>query len=208
MPHDSSSPVCSICSRELELSRIGVHRCLHCGIALTSEDSLCLRCRELESPGPAGRGLFLYRGAIRVLLQRYKFDGIKSLSILIADEIFHELESTEKEAVIVPIPSSRKSRHRNGWGHMEQVAACLEKKGLTVCPKLLVRNPGKEQKKLNRQGREENSKSVYRHSGILTGKKCLLIDDVRTTGASLRAASAALEAGGAQVTGWIVFAID
>jgi predicted amidophosphoribosyltransferase len=91
---------------------------------------------------------------------------------------------------------------------MERVASHLKGMGLTVCPDLLVRSAGKEQKKLDRRAREENSRAVFRCTGKRTCKSIVLLDDVRTTGASLRAASAAIEAKGSQVKAWIVFAID
>jgi len=208
LSENTHKPLCIVCKAELESGRISGRRCPRCGISLTSEQGLCLSCREQETPGPDGRGLFYYRGAARVLLQRYKFGGVASLSPLIAEEIFSELRAEEKESVIVPIPSSRKSRRRNGWGHMERVASHLKGMGLTVCPDLLVRSAGKEQKKLDRRAREENSRAVFRCTGKRTCKSIVLLDDVRTTGASLRAASAAIEAKGSQVKAWIVFAID
>jgi ComF family protein len=182
--------------------------CRQCGLPLTSEEQLCLRCRELEEPGPAGRALFFYHGTARVLLQRYKFEGVRGLSGIIAEELLRELTEEEAKAVIVPIPSGNNSRRRNGWGHMEQVAACLSRRGIRVRQDLLVRRAGKEQKKLDRKGREENSRFVFRSSGKSSSEAVVLIDDVRTTGASIRAACAALEAGGTHVKSWIVFAID
>ena len=167
-----------------------------------------MNCREQENPGPPGRGIFYYRGAARVLLQRYKFDGIKSLSGILAEEILRDLTAEEKQALIVPVPSGRKSRRRNGWGHMEQVTARLRDQGLAVCPQLLVRSAGKEQKKLDRKAREANSRSVFHYTGKKTCQSIVLLDDIRTTGASIRAASAAIEGGGSRVMVWIVFAID
>lgn len=200
--------ICPVCFKELLKSRISGLCCLQCGIPLTSEDHFCLRCREVEESGPAGRALYFYHGTAGVLLKRYKFESCRKLSRIIAAELFKGLSTDEKKAVIVPVPSGKASRRRNGWGHMEQVADCLSQRGLRVRKDLLIRCGGAEQKKLDRKGREENSRSVFRPSGKGSGEAVVLIDDVRTTGASIRAACAALEAGGARIKSWIVFAID
>ena len=91
---------------------------------------------------------------------------------------------------------------------MERVAAEMRPLGHTTGQGLLLRRSRTQQKYLDIEERKENMRRAFSGNPDSRGKEIILIDDVRTTGATVEAASAALlEAGAARVR-WIVFAID
>ena len=96
----------------------------------------------------------MYRGAARILIQRYKFSGKKSIAALFAAETAAVLKSLVPGALVVPVPSGKASRRRNGWGHMETIAELLLQMGLPVCTGLLKRTRGGQQKGLSRAERK------------------------------------------------------
>lgn len=96
------------------------------------------------------------------------------------------------------VPATDAAYRRRGYDHMEAVArnvAALE--GLAFAD-VLARPYGKDQRKLSRAEREHNTKAATVVVGDVSGCSFLLVDDVITTGSSIRACSRALLARGAK----------
>ncbi len=113
--------------------------------------------------------------------------------------------------VLVPLPSRRANTQKRGFSPAEEVAKSLRR----LCPsgqKPLVFNGLKfargvaDQASLNVSGRRANLAGSMVGSRFLVGRTVLLIDDVVTSGATIREAARALgEAGVAEVR-FLVFA--
>ncbi|MFC5123908.1 phosphoribosyltransferase family protein [Pseudoclavibacter helvolus] len=71
---------------------------------------------------------------------------------------------------------------------------------------LRVVRPVEDQAGLSVAARAENLRHAYRAERGLAGRRVVLVDDVVTSGATLREAVRALEAGGAVVVGCVVIA--
>ncbi len=199
--------LCRQCQAELELQRISGRYCKWCGQRLISENEVCLCCRELHTIRVPGKAVYSYRGAARFLIRRFKFDGFRQASVIFAADIARAIPQGMENSLIVPLPSGGLSYRRNGWGHMETIAILLGKQGYIVAPRLLSRAMRGEQKSLGRSERYKQGKRfTCRRSG--DGRKVILIDDVRTTGASLQAAADTLLSAGYLPAAQIVIAID
>ncbi len=99
------------------------------------------------------------------------------------------------------VPATRMAYRRRGFDHMLDVARSLS--GMLGLPlaDVLARPHARDQRKLGREDRLANASSSMRVVGDVTGCSLLLVDDVVTTGASVRAAARALlEAGASDVT--------
>ena len=204
-----NAPLCSECALELARSRITGPRCIHCGRQLFGTRQCCTQCATTASE-IAGSAVYTYSGVARTLLRRYKFEGFGLLDRFIALELNSLLVAGDIRGTIVPIPSSRRAKRRNGWGHMERIAAELGRLGHPVQPGILRRKRIHEQKSLTIEERRVNMESAFT-SGPTTeiyGASIILIDDVRTSGATLNAAGTLLRSKGATSVTWMVFALD
>lgn len=110
--------------------------------------------------------------------------------------------SPEGVDVISFVPATARAFARRGFDHMELVARELS--GITDIPlaDVLVRSAGLDQRELGREERARNIAGSVSVIDDVTGLDVLLVDDVVTTGSSMREAARALLARGAgSVTG-------
>ena len=99
------------------------------------------------------------------------------------------------------VPATAEAYRRRGFDHMELVSQNLAPAlGLPLYD-VLVRAASKDQRELGRAQREENLAGTMRTVQDVSGLDLLLVDDVVTTGSSVReAARTLLAAGAASVT--------
>ena len=96
------------------------------------------------------------------------------------------------------VPATPEAFERRGFDHMELVARELSwLMGLPVAD-VLVRSSAHDQRALGRTEREENLAGTVEVVGEVSCLNLLLVDDVVTTGASMRTCAEALLARGAQ----------
>lgn len=106
-------------------------------------------------------------------------------------------DASELDAVCF-VPATPAAYARRGFDHMEGVSRSLS--GMLGLPlaDVLVRPEARDQRKLGREERLANAASSTRVVGDVTGCSLLLVDDVVTTGASVRACARDLLAHGAE----------
>jgi len=159
-----------------------------------------------------------YRGGLRDLILRLKFGGQcqldRWLASLMADAAVGIQEVRQAEA-LVPVPLSWRRRVSRGYNQAELLAyalrAELRRRGVKLpINRDLVRVRHTEaQTHLPISRREENLRGAFvvRAGTPLTDKRVCLVDDVRTTGATLRAAALALKRAGAKQISAVVLAV-
>ena len=99
---------------------------------------------------------------------------------------------------IAYVPASPAAYERRGFDHMQLVATALAHELDLPLADVLVRADAHDQRELGRVGRLENLSGAVRVSQNVAGMDFLLVDDVITTGSSLRACARALRARGAR----------
>lgn len=130
---------------------------------------------------------------VRALIHELKFyqnEYAKELLVPIAKKILTDLPP----ALIVPIPLSQKRKRERGYNQVSLFAkpACDETPH-TFAPNLLIRTRHtKAQTSLKRQERLVNISNSFivptNATGKITGQHIIIIDDVTTTGATLKEA--------------------
>jgi len=102
---------------------------------------------------------------------------------------------------MVPIPLDPKRLLERQFNQAELLAACLAR-ALEIPVRKVLRKKYSTptQSRLNQKEREVNLYQVFKVSNVrnLKGKKILLVDDILTTGATVREAARALKAHGAK----------
>jgi ComF family protein len=172
--------------------------------------SACKSCKSFGGP----RHVWLttqYDGLAQKLVQTYKFGQQRVAAESIADLIiqsFLQPDYPKYDYLIVPVPTATRRIRERGFGHAELLAKLIAKKLNLSSAELLGRLGQKHQIGASRSIRLAQPEGNYyvRQPGEAEGRNILLIDDVLTTGATLRAVTKALRAAGAKHVDALVFA--
>ncbi|MGN1031079.1 MAG: ComF family protein [Butyricicoccaceae bacterium] len=190
-------------------------RCMLCGKTL-EYGALCPSCEdELQTKyadSSRRRGVytvFRYRDALRRAILRMKFRHAVSYAdtfgVILADRA-QELALPADCVTYVPISALR--MHFRGFNQSEIMARAVAKElGVPCVPAMHRRMFSRRQSKLSHEQRQSNAaRAFYLRRGCdLTGKHVLLIDDIITTGATIRSCADLLRrAGAVEVTALVL----
>lgn len=189
--------------------------CAVCGIPFDplAQATLCAQCRPSRTnKAPdftALRSCFVFEGPPREAIHRFKYQGQSSLADLLARELSGFLSCDCRDTLqiprcdlITPVPLHWWRAHRRGYNQSELLAKHLASR-LDIPAKVLLRRvkPTRPQVELDRKQRTANVKNAFEAettaAPLIKGKTILLIDDVCTTGATLRECATALKRNGA-----------
>jgi predicted amidophosphoribosyltransferase len=157
----------------------------------------CAACAAKLPPPPAGAPVpvvFAFDGVGRTLLSALKYRNgraaVAGLGAAVA-----RLVTNEQVDAVTWAPTSRRRRRARGYDQAELVARVVARRLGVPCVALLERLPGIPQTGRTRAERLEGP-PVFRVRRRPPAR-VLLVDDVVTTGATLRAAARALRSAGA-----------
>lgn len=132
---------------------------------------------------------------VRACVHEAKFHENEKAIQLLGGVLAHHLKNQQADALI-PIPLSHKRERERGYNQVTRVAQAAHTNIKVVDTVLYKHTDTKPQTKLDRKQRLKNVKDVFavdkRHAHKIERKHILLVDDVTTTGATLKAAKAAL----------------
>jgi ComF family protein len=164
------------------------------------------RCRACERT-PKGAidatvALLRYRRATRRLLHRLKYasrdDACEPLGRALARRVGDALGAIPPDLVVVPVPLHLLRRWSRGFNQAERlaevVAASLSRPLVTS---LARRRRTPALYGVRREARDDVVRGAFVCRAPLAGRPVLLVDDIRTSGATLRAAGDALASAGA-----------
>lgn len=147
-----------------------------------------------------------YETRLQTIIHDLKFQGLKPLAVglgrRLAELIAPKLDRIRVDMVI-PVPLHDSRLYRRGFNQAEEIARETARRlDLPLQTALLItaRNT-RQQAKLPAAQREANVRGAFAvddDAGILRGKRILLIDDVTTTGATLRENARVLSGAGAK----------
>lgn len=173
--------------------------------SISRDDFLHLLAPKLiKRTDPATVTLLSYRNAqVRAAIHEAKYRGTeKAFSYLGAAfaEYLRDSDEDLRNAVIVPIPLGRQRRIERGFNQAEEIAkrACKELNiPLETAVLARVRETA-SQVSIVRWKRAENMQDAFSVSGEVSADTLyIVLDDVTTTGATLKAAIAVLKKAGA-----------
>jgi ComF family protein len=159
--------------------------------------AVCSACVHSRSDIRAARAAGPHAGSLRAIVHALKYDGRRSLARPLASLMRaagNELLRVSDAAVPVPLHSAR--RRARGFNQADDLARHI---GLPVVSALTRVRSTATQTALPAPERHANVAGAFgttRHARALAGASVLLIDDVRTTGATLDACASTLRAAG------------
>ncbi len=164
------------------------------------ENGLCIFCRESQVNFDAVYSFGGYEGALRQLIHLFKYGKIETLALPLSRLLLRALPLEQRFDVIIAVPMHWRKRWERGFNQAELLARPLARRcGLKLSHNLRRRRYTKSQAALTEAERSHNLENSFRvrHPEQIAGRRVLLIDDVFTTGATLRAAAATLKGAGA-----------
>ncbi len=183
--------LCEICLGDLPRNRVA---CPSCATPLV-EPLICADCQRRPPPWDRCIVPLLYTGDARRLILRLKRSGSPALATALLDAAAVEIRDAD---VTVPIPSTVWRTLRRGHNPAEVLARALPRHRVPpVRPALLRRRAGPRQTGTSRALRARNVRGVFTAAGRVPNH-VLLVDDVMTSGATLREASTVLRRAGAE----------
>ncbi len=191
--------------------------CLACG---ASGQAWCTRCRQPAAPVAIEvRGVTVpvvtaarYDGPLRRAVLAYKEDNQRGLAAALAPYLAAAVRGLEAEvaplpsavpsAVLVPMPSRRASARARGGAHLPRLCRREPLRAWQGAPRTLrLASRVLDSTTLTAEQRASNLVgAMAARAAVPRGRACVLVDDVVTTGASVREACRALEE-----SGWLVF---
>ncbi len=182
--------------------------CLCCGRFFedTGEPHYCLGCLTRRPAYSLHRSCGRYDGELRELILLFKYKGFKVLGKALADYALRSVGEAEELwtdlDLVVPVPLHPKRRRERGFNQSEVLGMRIaERLGVEVmanCLKKTINVP--PQTSLEADERERNVRGAFRSNkeALVRDKVVLLVDDVFTTGATIRECSRILRKAGAQ----------
>ena len=170
-------------------------QCAACGKYTAGRNGLCSQCRV---PYARAWCVSARRDQLQRLIGNFKFTNAKSAYIPLAELLHKQLPDLPGNTVIIPVPTANSHIRQRGYDHMLLIARRLGKlRGLSVDTSL-DRVIDTKQRSATARQREQNAKNAFScRTNLDPSKQHLLIDDVITTGATVKYATLALQAAGA-----------
>ena len=176
------------------------------------EYDLCTVCRESLANFDSAYSFGSYEGALRKLVHQFKYGKVESLADPLSKLLIRALPVDESFDVVIAMPMHWLKRWARGFNQAELLARPIAGRyGLRLSYDLRRIRYTKAQAGLTEAARRTNLKDAFavRRPERIAGKSILLIDDVFTTGATLRTAAGALKTAGAgRVTALTLARVD
>lgn len=170
--------------------------CLNCIKQPAGVSGLCGRCRV-----PYDRAWCIAdrAGNLRELIDGYKFQNTRAAHLPLAELLASRLPDLPPETVVVPVPTLASHIRQRGYDHMYLIARRLGRLRKLPTATPLVRVTATTQRGANARQRRQQAEEAFACRGQLDPDKIyLLIDDVVTSGSTVKYAAKTLKDAGAQ----------
>jgi ComF family protein len=184
--------------------------CRTCGLELARTVEACGQCVDRRPPFDRAVAGFGYRAPIASLVQRFKFDrdlaAGRVLARLLAERLIDA--DTARPGVMIPVPLNWRRHWRRGFNQAELLCRDLSRHfGRLPWADALKRSRATvTQSELPADRRAGNVKGAFAVGRLPPGlRHAVLVDDVMTTGATLRECARVLKRAGVdRVDVWVV----
>ena len=183
-------------------------RCLMCGKPMSKEtfadlfreeDVLCADCRDgwkrirrnFRFQGKKAFVLYEYNAAFSSCLLQFKECGDEALKTAFLYPDRGMLRRMYHGRTLLLMPSSEEKERERGFSHLKEL---FEGVGLPMMEPFL-KTGEQSQKSLGRKERRNMSRGILLKPGIVLPHRCVLADDVITTGSTMRGALSVLPEG-------------
>lgn len=191
---EKTSVLCNLCTSQLEV--IEGKRCKRC--SRKSDEPICRDClwwqNEKKESLDFNFSIYRYNERMQEMIAKWKYRGDYVIGEAFKTEFqrnFHNVFSNiKKEMVAIPIPLSKERIQERAFNQAEMLARFL-----TIDVRLILqRSHGEKQSKKSRRERIRTENPFFITETL--NKSVVLVDDIYTTGATLRHAASLLKNNG------------
>ncbi|HPC73298.1 MAG TPA: ComF family protein [Syntrophales bacterium] len=190
--------------------------CPGCGMpyaAGSASDHPCGDCLSRKQHFTAARSLGVYENALLKAIQRFKYQGSlhvgEALGSLMASHLYPAFDRTEYD-VIMPVPLHVNRLRERGFNQSLLLARAIARTSPAELDFTTLRRAvgTASQTGLKKEDRAKNVRGAFElaDGSRVKGKKVLVIDDVYTTGSTVRECARVLMKGGAGSVGVLTLA--
>lgn len=202
--NDTNIDLCASCKINLPWINSG---CYQCGLPITlgDESIICLKCQESQPPFDRVCALFSYQPPITKLVNSLKFGRQLSCGALFGQLLTDAITTqwyVDKPLpqLIVPTPLYIQRQRSRGYNQAAEISIPISTAlniplGLDVCARI---RHTKAQTSLNRAKRTRNLAAAFSANIHRKYTSVAIVDDVVTTGSTVRAVSVALQKAGVE----------
>ncbi len=177
--------------------------CFRCGRPLTDPaQEYCAHCRALPAAYLQGRSVYCYTGAVREAMHAIKYNNKREYLEYFARDMAQKLGDVIRAwdpQVLLPVPMYPSAKRRRGYNQAELLAKLLG--GYLRIPvngKTLKKiKKTADQKSLDQRARRVNLEGAFA-VGEAPWRRVLVVDDIYTTGSTMREISAVLRRAGVE----------
>lgn len=188
--------LCDRCRNDIISDGYGM--CVICRLPVQSTEALCKSCHASYSRAWC---VAAHEGSIRRLISDFKFERVKAAGQLLGSLLADATPELPADVTIVPVPTVAQHIRQRGYDHCALIARSFADAKKVQYAEVLSRQSSATQRGAGRRDRLTQAKNAFAVARPVTGT-VVLVDDVFTTGATLRyAAEKVREAGASDV--WI-----
>ena len=187
-------PLCASCLSDLPALP---NPCQQCASPLPAGADYCESCANANPPADSVVAAYRYAFPLDKLIHALKFEG--KFEVLAALEC--ALRAVFADAVfdvdcVVPMPLHPKRQRERGFNQAQLIGQIISQLARKPLREDLLRRVRMSvpQSRLDAAGRHSNVFGAFEASAKVRGMRLLLVDDVMTSGATVRAAASALYA--------------
>jgi len=196
--------LCEACWRELPRNQLA---CSRCALPLSAPAVACATCVRREPPFQLTLAPLQYHAPISTLVPRLKFHQDLAAGRLLAELFCRNTVDFDRPDVLVPVPLHAARLRKRGFDQALELAKMIAKrKAIPLCTDLLSRTRNTSaQSYLDAGQRRHNLKNAFVVNDRAMPGHVALVDDVMTTGTTVReCARALLKAGVKRVDIWVI----
>lgn len=204
---DEKDCLCDACRERLRALRVPPEACERC-LSLTRASKRCALCAgEFMRRVERVYAPYIYRDAAAKIIKDFKFEACDDMLPLLCDSMAESLKTRDFDCIApVPLHASRE-RERGVNQAMLLAQGVSDRIGAPVANPLRRVRATRPQTSLNQAKRRQNVRGAFVCDQDMTGKNVLLVDDVRTVGATAAACAEALHDKGAAAISLLVAAV-
>lgn len=203
---NSDVPLCTTCRSNLAGNS---NYCSRCAVPLPSASNThrtryCPQCQNQPPPFSRVVAPWLYDESMAFLMHKWKFQGEKQLTAVLADLWLSAGHDSQHIDLIVPVPLHWQRLWHRGFNQAELLARRIQSqqpdlRNKRVDGQLVIRTRATQsQADLTAAARGGNLNAVFHSRKACAGKHIAIVDDVMTTGSTAAALSECLITAGAE----------
>ncbi len=187
--------ICKKCQRQFILITHDDF-CNYCGRLGKFKLNTCGDCNQWNQKGWSWftcRSIYSYNDFMSTYMKKYKFNGDYYLRKVFSKQFFDKLNHKE---CLVPIPISKNTMYKRRFNQVHGLMENLKFQDVLLVDK--QKNTQSHHNKKQRMAMQQIFSIDDRYMHLIVGKNVTIVDDVYTTGTTIRLAAAILKENGAK----------